>query len=459
MPDLPQPRLPLIVVASNRDETTDRDARLVNGFVEQLSEMEVWVYKRPGLSTYSTVTAATGRGLVNWRGNIYSIWGNTLYKDGIAVSGTLDTTNGVYTFSFVLGSVPKLFMQNGVKGYTYDTAAGLIQVTDSDYPVTTVKGSAYLDGTTYVMTPTAAIQGSGINNPASWEALNSIIAQIEPDGGVAIAKQLVYVIALKGWSTEVFYDAGNPAGSPLGVVQGAKINFGCRHQDTVREIEGALLWVCQTKEGGLGVAMMDGLKAHVISTPSVDRLLQQADFTTVYAWTAKIIGHRFYALTIVNKNITMVYDINTRQWVQWADVNGNYLPIVAATHTTDQQNIVQHASNGKVYKLEMTNYTDDSELITVDLYTPNYDAQTRKRKYLHNLDILADRTTGSYLQIRKSDDDYQTWSNFRKVDLGKDHPSLVNCGTFKRRAYHMRHACNTPLRIKAVELGLDIGLL
>lgn len=459
MPDQAPLRLPLIVAASNRDETTDRDARLVNGFIEQLSEADVWVYKRPGLSVYSTVTAATGGGLVNWRGNIYSIWGATLYKDGVAVSGTLDTTNGVYTFSFVLGAVPKLFMQNGVKAYTYDTAGGLVQVTDVDYPATTVKGSAYLDGTTYVMTATAAIQGSGINDPTSWAALNSIIAQIEPDGGVAMTKQLVYVIALKGWSTEVFYDVGNPTGSPLGVVQGAKINLGCRHQDTVREIEGALLWVCQTKEGGLGVAIMDSLKARVISTPSVDRLLQQADFTTVYSWTAKIIGHRFYALTIVNKNITMVYDLNSQQWFQWADANGNYLPIIAATYTTDQQNIVQHASNGKVYKLEMTNYTDESDLITVDLYTPNYDAQTRKWKYLHNLDIIADRTTGSRLQIRKSDDDYQTWSNFREVDLGKDYPSLVNCGRFKRRAYHMRHACNTALRIKAVELGLDIGVL
>jgi len=58
-----------------------------------------------------------------------------------------------------------------------------------------------------------------------------------------------------------------------------------------------------------------------------------------------------------------------------------------------------------------------------------------------------------------SDDDYQTWSNFREVDLSKNRPMLTNCGTFRRRAYHFRHQSNTPLRIQAVELMIDLGTL
>ena len=80
-------------------------------------------------------------------------------------------------------------------------------------------------------------------------------------------------------------------------------------------------------------------------------------------------------------------------------------------------------------------------------------------KYLHSMDFVADQTAGSTLMVRKTDDDYQTWSNPRMVDLGTHRPRLISNGSFRRRAYHFRHACNTALRIKAVELQLDIGTL
>lgn len=458
MPDTQPTRLPLLAGLENRGETPLQDARLVNGYVEQIGEEDFWVYKRPGLSVSSSLTAGVGRGVYNWGGNIYAICGNTLYKDGVAVSGTVDTTNGTYTFDQTLGATPRLFFQNGVKGYNYDSGAGLVQVSDADYPAATVKGSGYLSGTTYVMTAAAAIHGSGINDTTSWDPLNKLVAQIEPDGGVGLGKQLVYIIAFKQWSTEIFYDA-NAAGSPLGRVQGAKISMGCRHQDTIREIDGVLLWVGVARSGSVSVMLMSGLKAVVVSTPSVEKLLQQADYTTVYSWTAKVGGHRFYALTLVNSNLTLVYDMTSRRWAQWTDASGNYLPIVSATFTSSQQPLLQHASNGKIYLLENTNYTDDGAEIPFDLYTPNYDGGTRLRKYLKRMDIIADQVPGSFLHIRCSEDDYKTWSHPRTVDLSTQRPALTDCGTFRRRAYHFRHTSAKPLRIKAAELQLDLGVL
>ncbi len=459
MPDKPPQRLPLAVSPENRDETTNRDAKIINGYLEQVSKEDIMIYKRPGLATYSTATAGAGCGIYNWLGNIYTIWGATLYKDNVAVSGTVDTTGGVYTFSQCLGATPKLFFQNGVKAYTYDAGAGLVNVSDGDYPAAAQKGSAYLDGTTYVMTGKASIQGSALNDPTSWDPANVLIAQIEPDGGIFLAKQLVYVIAFKQWSVEVFYDAGNAAGSPLAPVQGAKVSVGCKHQDTVRELEGTLFWLSQSRGGSIGVMEMDGLKAKTISTPAIERLLQQADFTTVYSWVTKVAGHKLYVVTLTASNLTLAYDVTSQRWYQWTDSGGNYFPIISSTISSAQQPLLQHATNGLVYKMEITNYTDQGALITFDLYTPNYDGGTRMGKYMHSMDVVADQTTGSTLQIRKSDDDYQTWSNFRTVDLGSKRPRLTGCGTFRRRAYHLRHACNTPFRISAIEPQLDICTL
>ncbi len=289
--------------------------------------------------------------------------------------------------------------------------------------------------------------------------MNVIIAQIEPDKGVFVSKQLTYVIAFKQWSTEVFYDAANSTGSPLGTVPGAKLNHGCRAAGSVAEAGGVLFWVGQNREGFSGVFTMEGLQLIPISTPPIERLLQQADFTTTWAFAFKLAGHKFYVLTLKVSNLTLVYDASSALWYQWTDASGNYFPFVACTFNTTQQVLLQHESDGHLYLLENTNVTDEGSIITFDLYTPLFDGQTRKRKTLIRMDFIADQLNGSVLQVRNSDDDYQSWSNFRRVDLSKKQPFLTNCGTFRKRAYHFRHACNTKMRLQAVELDLLLGSL
>jgi len=460
MPDRQPVRLPLVIGPENRDETTNRDARLVNGFLEKISEESVMVFKRPGLEVYSNSgTPAAGLGIFYWEGAVYAIWGDKLFKDNVAVSGTVDTTNGVYSFSSCLGGTPKLFMNNGVKAYTYDTTNGLVQVTDTDFPSAAVKGSAYLDGTTYVMDIKANIYGSAINDPQTWDPTNLIKAQIEPDGGVALAKQLVYVVAFKEWSVEVFYDAGNATGSPLASVQGAKVSVGCRSAGTLQEMEGTLFWVAQARSGSVSVMAMTGLKAIQISTAPVDRLLEDADFAGVKSWTAKMSGHKWYGLTVPSVNKTLVYDVNLQRWYEWTDTSGNYLRLISSTFSPSQHPLVQHSNDGIIYNFEDMMYTDNGELFSVDLYTPNYDGGTRLKKYMLSIDFIGDQTNGSIVQIRKSDDDYQTWSNFRNVDMSTHRPRITQCGSFRRRAHHLRHRCNTPFRIQALEMQIELGTL
>ena len=74
-------RLPLVPQPENRDESTDKDAKLVNAYVEKgKQEGEFWVFKRPGLLQFGTTKVGVGLGVYNWLGDIYSIFGITLYK-------------------------------------------------------------------------------------------------------------------------------------------------------------------------------------------------------------------------------------------------------------------------------------------------------------------------------------------------------------------------------------------
>ena len=457
-------RLPLVIQPDNRDESTDKDAKLVNAYVEK-SELtgEYTIFKRPGLAQTGSTLSGNGYGVYNWLGDIYAIFGATMYKNGVALVGALDTTGGVYRFSSCLGATPKLQFGNGIAAYNYDAGSGIVAIAGANFPSPSVKGWVYLDGTTYVMDADATIRGcDDLNDPSAWtDVLNTLTAQIEPDGGVYLAKQLVYAIALKEWSSEVFYDAANATGSPLGPVQGAKINHGCANQDSVQEIDGALLWVTTNRAAAPQIAMLDNLKFSIVSTKAIDRLLGEADFSDVYSFGIKYEGHRYYGITIVDSNVTLVYDIAERMWAQWTDTNGDYFPISATTFNSDLGIILQHKSNGKLYLMDYSYFTDDGSVITTDIYTPNFDGGVRRRKQLTMMEFVGDQTTGSVLQVRINDSDYELtkWSNFRRVDMAAKKPILSNCGTFMRRAWHIRHQCTTAMRLKAIELQIDIGTL
>ena len=450
-------RIPLATDIRNRGENAGIDGRLVNAYVEKVGE-DYWIYKRPGLTRYSTNPGgpAPGLGIFNWQGDIYSIFGTAIYKNNVLLAGSIDGSSS-YTFSSILGANPTLFFHNATHAYLYNSGSG-VQAVAGGIPASMVPGQAYLDATTYVVTPGAVVQGSGLNDVTTWPALNNLIAQIEPDQAMAVAKQLVYVVVFKQWSTEMFYDAGNATGSPLGPVQGQKLNFGIRHANTLGMISGVLLWVNAIREGGMAVVLMDQLSAQPISSPNVDRILQSTDFTLpVYSWTARVDGHMFYAVTLTSPNLTLVYDLKQQVWHEWTDTNGNYMPIVSSTYV-GSSSLLQHATNGIIYTLDTQNGTDDGAMITSDIYTPPWEAGTRKRKTIGRMRVVGDQTAGNVLQIRVSDDDYQTFSNFRAVDLSLRDPFLSACGTFRRRVWHIRHTAPIPGRLlMALEPEIETG--
>lgn len=455
-PDLPK-RWPMVVEPENRDDSPSKDARLVNAYVEKQADGTHQLFKRPGTEEYFDAGVAEGCGVFNWLQDIYSIFGATIYKNGVSI-GTVDATNGVYRFDQTLGATPRLVLGNGVKAYTWDNTT-FAEIVDPDFPDDFVKGWAYLNGTLYVGRPDAGIQGSEINDPTDWDPLNVIIAQIEPDLGIAMSKQLVYPVMLKQWSVEAFYDAANATGSPLGRVEGTKISWGCAHEDSVRQLDGSILWASTTRFSAFQVAMMEQMKAKIVSTDSVERLLLHADTSEgVFSWATRIGGHRFYILTLVANNLTLVYDLSENKWAQWTDTDGNYFPIVDATYTAEGERIIQHATNGKLYKFDPEFYTDAGDLIQVDVYTPNFDAGVRVGKYLNRMTFIADQVPGSILQVRTNDWDYLEgrWTNFRSVDLGMRFPILPDNGTFKRRAIHLRHKKNTFFRLEAIDLTMQV---
>lgn len=452
--------LPLVAPIGARYQSLTVDSRLVNGMAEKgLQEGEVFLYRRPGFALFQSLGSGTGRGLFNWQGNIYAVVGGTLYKNGASIGSVTDS--GHYSFTATLGATPRLFLQNGSIAYTVTTADVVAQVVDVDYPAATTGGTAYLDGTVYVMAPaTAGIYGSTAagNDATSWDPLNLILAQIEPTQGVHLTKHLVYILALKQYYSEAFYDAGNATGSVLSPVSGAKMNYGCVDSRTVRDIGGDLMWVANSGEGHYCGVVVSGLKLEVISTPAVERLLSAGAVGSFHSWNTRVGGHRLYGVTNTSANWTLVFDLTSGLWYQWTDADGNYLPYSHSCQGAAATTLFLHENDGKLYTLDADAFEDDADTDPFSLiaYTPNYTGGTSNSKTLQRLTLLGDQVDTT-VQLAFSDNDYASWVEGFEADMSLDQPTVEGLGTFTKRAFRITHSEAAAFRLRAVEMLLDVA--
>ena len=320
-------------------------------------------------------------------------------------------------------------------------------------------GSAYLNGIMYVMSLTGRVYGSDLERPDLWGPLNYITAQAEPDPGIAISKHLNYVVAFGEWSTEFFYDAGNPApGSALLPNQSARMEIGCASGFTIAQLEQSLIWVGNSKSYGKGVYMLDGLSPIRISTRYIEKYLNADALLDVRAQIDKIAGHTLYILTSHANNRTFVYDVDEKEWYFWTSTRGDvqqyYQPSFFTTFNSLP--IAMDDDGGKMYVVSQDVYSDDVNPITVSVVSPNGDSGLMHRKFYRSIELVGDKAAATWT-ISHSDDDYQSWSAGRTVDGSASRSILYQCGAARRRAWKFTTADNVPIRIEAAEVSFDMG--
>lgn len=312
-------------------------------------------------------------------------------------------------------------------------------------------GVVHLNNAAFLFGTQAAISNSDVNDPYAWEPLSFIYAYAELDKAVALSKNLSYIVAFKQQSTEFFRDVGASPGSPLERLEGLRLAVGCYAPRAVTVVDGTVMWVSVTESGIRSVFRLDNTKATEIATPAIRRVLERVNIT--YGISFSIAGHSFYVITDPVAKLSLVYDLTSNFWSYWDAFGSGYFPFVSAV-SDGTTTLLQHESNGKVYRLDPTLVTDEGANFTLDVYPPQFDGSMRIAKYLSRMYVLADQEPGSRLLVRTSDDDQlqRTWTQFREIDLGSSRPDLYDLGTFTKRWFHFRHEGAAPCRLIAVEL-------
>lgn len=300
------------------------------------------------------------------------------------------------------------------------------------------------------------IYNSDVDNIYGWGSSNFVSAEMWPDQVVRLARQNNQLVAFGLYSTEFFYDAATSSGSPFSRNEGTVLQLGCAAAYAVYENERYLLFISQTKSGGRAVWKVEGFTPKKVSTEAVERILDAAGtgISTVKGYGIRTKGHLFYVINLAS--CTLVYDPEENVWHEWSTNS-------SSTHTTFTYNYATDIGNGKVallhntdgylYTMDPAVYQDNATAILMDAYTQKYDGSTMNRKFMHNLNVVGD--LGATYTIRWSDDDYVTWSSY--TTLSTTRPFISRLGSFRRRAFHVRHTANEDARLEMIEFEVDVG--
>jgi len=339
----------------------------------------------------------------------------------------------------------------------YDSGS-ITVITEAGYPTTTVPGIVVLGGSAYVMDPSGLIYSCALDNPYYWPALNVLGADYEDDAGVCLVKYLNYVVAFGTYTTQVFYDAGLATGSPLRPYLNANMKVGCANANTVCQVGTTVAWVGQTQQGSRQVFVFEGLVPKAISVAAIDKMLtSQTSPANMRALTFSANGHIFYVLNSGQSNSNaLVYDFTEKEWYEWEQTSFGGFNYFAAAELTSTSTYLLHPSNGIVYQTGLDLYTDDGTNFTVYLRTGTFDAETRRNKFWGRLDIVGDQNTGTP-GIAFSDDDGQTYSAYRTVNMNSARPALFRNGASRYRIFVYFQEDANPMRIERLEQQFEIG--
>ena len=464
-----------VMVVGRTTAAADKDQRYINCYPitvknDITQQVTPYLIKRPGFQ--ASITPASGNAANDvhvWVGNAnklitsFGTTNSTIYDSTTSLGNITGACTGI-TETILSGTANLAFTSSDNTGWYYAASGTLTKISDGDFPGNasrTLAGTfAHMDGYAFVMDSTGRIYNSDVNSLTAWTANSFTTANLNPDSGVGCVKHRNHIIAFGAESYEVFYNAGNTAGSPLGRRDEASRKIGLVNAKSVCTIEDNLAFVGTSALGGLAVYVLDGFSPIRVSTPEIEAQLVLTTASNVSISACKWMGRTLIAVCIGSG--TYVYCIEEKAWHEWSSqtplwhrMSGSSSGVVYVTYAVSTASTL-----GKVYIVNPSNFVfqDDSVSYTASFQSSLIDNGNTDRKTMDELVVVADTTTSSStLSISFSDDDYVTWSTPRTIDLSSDRKKLPRCGAFRRRSVKLSHSSNTSMRIQALDAKIRQG--
>lgn len=468
-----------------------RDSHIINFFYDRISQenktREVMLKKRPGIkvtaqSLQKAVSTDTIRGYFYEEQEDIYFWavGNKVYKYIPAPAGsytalvaTLSTSSGNVGFEkfqkstgevYVLFSDGTDLWHQQLRTYPDTAAVAVTTAVDADFPTPHQPNIVVVDG--YVFLAKGNTIFNCVNDDfTSWDPSNAIDCEMSADGIKYLFQNKNYIVALGYDSLELFWDAANTTDSPLSRNDSAFKSIG--YITGYAKAGDKHYFVGQEKGKLQSVFVMDGFKVDKISDEVVDRTIQSqmsTDFATAQVGSAKahiisVDGHTFYMLC--STGITWVYDIDEKMWYEWRTSSDAQLLVEAvwAKHNGGQYIAVKNSTT--LDFMSPLVYQDKGSNFTCSYTTEDNLFGSSNWKVCNRTVLVADRhlaTGTSNITLQWSDNDWtDNPTSSQVLNLFSNRPTARRCGRFINRSFRLIYADNYPLRMKGLELMLNIG--
>lgn len=406
----------------------------------QEAKAVIALYGTPGLDSFSSLISGEDyvvRAIYVANNTLYAVVNAQVYSvttAGVAtLRGTISTTSGPV---FMADNGTQVIIVDGTtSGYIITLATNSLDViVDADFPDASCV--TFQDGYFIVVAEsTGRIYISGLYSGTTWDALDYATVEGRPDDVIAVVSNTHDLWLFGETSTEVFYNSGN-ADFPFERIQGALIDIGIAAIASHCKINGQIYWLSDKRQ----VCRNQGYQYQFISTPDIDYQISTYSIVSdAIGFTYTLDGHSFYVLTFPTAGKTWVYDLTNEYWHEWQSYKSTAVPWgrhranCAVQFGLDW--IVGDYTNGTLYSLNMSTYTDNGHAIRRQRATQVINKE-RLRLVFHRLEVEIEAGIGLSGGVQGedpiavldwSDDGGHTWSNQHWRDIGQ-------IGEYKNRA-------------------------
>lgn len=327
-------------------------------------------------------------------------------------------------------------------------------ITDVDFTSLQHTGKMeHMDGFAFIMAANNLIWNSDVNSLANWTATSFLAKQMQQDRPVGLAKLGPRLLAFGENTVEVFYNAGNTAGSPLGrlthlnqrigLAVMIQTSAGGTHYYATSEDK---IYFVGRKAGlsSLGLFSFDGQNFTKISSPYVDKILSEESASLFSVNTIGFNGQAAIAVCLTapttSPQRSLLFFPEWREWFEWTSsifspVNGGgYHLGITSPH--------------KLYTFSTSdNWQDDgtSYAWSTQFKLPMNGA-SRKFMLMYGVDADKDASANN-LTVEISTDDCTSFSTLGTIDQTQDRKILFRGGSFRKAHIRLGNTNARPSRL------------
>lgn len=445
-------------------------SRLLNCYIEgappKSMKSDAILRRAPGIRSWVDLTdgeSDVGRGAIRFQGELYVLVGTTLSR--VSSNGTpttIGTVPGAERVRMTTNGTNIVIWRPFDNSLYQSDGATVAQITD---PVITTDGAAspdYLDGYIVHRVPDSdEFRNSGLN-ALTWNGLDVATAEAKPGAILGLRVDNREILLLKEDCGELWYNAGNPTGSPFSRSPNGFLNLGTCAGESLTSQDNSPFWLAND----LTARRLSGATPERVSQHGIEAILTDVSLVSdAYAVPYFTHGHLFIAWILPFAGRTIIFDCTTGQWHERDSLGYGAWRATDIVQCYGEQIVVDRVT-GKVGILDARTFDEFGDAQRVSwTYQPVY---AEAKLAVHNaLEILPSVGKGTAIgqgknplaTLKISDDGGNVFRTHTTVSLGvmgayRERVRWAKLGSSRNRVYRIE--MSDPVELFAFDTQLDV---